>query len=410
MPKRFIASASNSANRGSGGVSAIVVMTMTNSCRILGLLDSWLQWESQTRAQPQSRTHAPANPPMPQVSPAIVLPPGQQLVAAGKWPLMGERAPASSAAPWQMTIDGLVTHPYKLSLDQLRGCRLTEQVVDIHCVTRWSKPGIRFRGVALAELLPRAQPVPEASFVSFVARSQRKHSTSLPLADAIALDALVALEVDGKPLDTNHGGPVRLVVPNRYFYKSLKWLERIELLAEDRLGFWESTAGYHNKADYWQEQRYLASGISATDARVILAQRDIRGRDLLGLNAAGLDLRSLQATGALLRNADFRACDLRDAIFDGANLTNAHFENAQLHGASFRGADLEGADFAGAHLAGACLLAASMVATSFVGDDALTVATFDASTELAAARLEDLTPAQQTYLGQHPLRFKEPPA
>jgi DMSO/TMAO reductase YedYZ molybdopterin-dependent catalytic subunit len=347
---------------------------------------------------------------MPQVPPAIALPPSQQLVAAGKWPLMGERAPAARTDPWQVTIDGLVTQPYKLSLDQLRECRLTEQVVDIHCVTRWSKPGVRFRGVALAELLARAQPVPEASFVSFVARSQRKHSTSLPLADAIALHALVALEVDGKPLDIDHGGPMRLVVPGRYFYKSLKWLERIELLAEDRLGFWESTAGYHNQADFWQQQRYLASGISATDARAILAQRDIRGRDLLGISAAGLDLRSLQATGALLRNANFRGCDLRDASFDGANLTNAHFGNAQLHGASFRGADLEGADFAGAHLAGACLLAASMVATSFVSDDALTGATFDASTELAAARLHDLTPAQQTYLGQHPLRFKEPPA
>ena len=173
------------------------------------------------------------------------------------------------------------------------------------------------------------------------------------------------------------------------------------------MGFWESTAGYHNGADFRQEERYLATDISAADAQAILTRRNIRGRDLLGLRAAGLDLRNLRAEGALLRNTDFRGCNLSDASFAGANLTNAHFDDAQLQRASFLGADLEGANFAGANLSAACLLAASLVATSFVNDGAASGATFDASTELSALRLEDLTPQQQAYLGQYQLRFKE---
>jgi DMSO/TMAO reductase YedYZ molybdopterin-dependent catalytic subunit len=344
---------------------------------------------------------------VPHSSQAIELPPGQKLVAADKWPLVGERAPAVTPAPWKLTIDGLVEHSLELSLEELRAFPLVERGIDIHCVTRWSKPGVRFRGIELAELLLRVQPDDEARFISFVARSDRRHSTSLPLADAISLEALVAIEVAGQPLPVQHGGPLRLVVPGRYFYKSLKWLEHIELLAEDRLGYWESTAGYHNHADYLKEERYLASKITSADARAILAQRDIRGRDLMGLGAAGLELPALQAEGALLRNANFRGTILRGACFDGANLTNAHFEQAQLQGASFRGADLEGANFAGANLSGACLLADSMVATSFTATGKFRGAVFDASSEILASRCDDLAPAELAFLQQQPLRFQE---
>jgi DMSO/TMAO reductase YedYZ molybdopterin-dependent catalytic subunit len=340
-------------------------------------------------------------------SQAIELPPGQQLVAADKWPLVGERAPAATTAPWRLTIGGLVERPLELSLEQLSDLPLVDREIDIHCVTRWSKPGLRFRGVELAELLARAQPSGEALYVSFTARSERRHSTSLPLADAISLGAMLTIEVAGQPLPVQHGGPLRLVVPGRYFYKSLKWLEHIELLAEDRLGYWESTAGYHNHADYLKEERYLASKITSADARDILARRDIRGRDLMGLNAAGLDLPALRAEGALLRNADFRGAILTGACFDGANLTNAHFEQAQLQGASFRGADLEGANFAGANLSGACLLADSMVAISFTASGRFGSAIFDASSELSASRCDDLAPAELAFLQHQPLRFQE---
>jgi DMSO/TMAO reductase YedYZ molybdopterin-dependent catalytic subunit len=139
---------------------------------------------------------------------------------------------------------------------------------------------------------------PSAQFVSFVARSIRSHSTSLKMDDALRAGALVAFAADGAPLTEEHGGPVRVVMPGRYFYKSLKWLERIELLAEDRFGFWESTAGYHNGADPWRQERYVASGITKTQARAILGTRNIAGRDLRGLAAAGLDLSGFRATGA----------------------------------------------------------------------------------------------------------------
>src|SRR5690606_16836039 len=123
---------------------------------------------------------------------------------------------------------------------------------------RWSKLDVPFRGVPLAVLLKICPPLPVAKYVSFAARSERRHSPSVLLEDALELDTLVALACEGRPLEKLHGGPVRVVVPGRYFYKSLKWLERIELLETDRLGYWEQTAGYHNTADPWQEQRYMA--------------------------------------------------------------------------------------------------------------------------------------------------------
>ncbi len=190
-------------------------------------------------------------------TPNITLPPGQQLVAPGKWPLVGERAPAASAAPWTVSIGGLAQQEVRLNLEELRTLPQVEQVVDIHCVTRWSKLGVRFRGVSLAQVLHLVEPASGAKFVSFVACSDRQHNTSLPLDTALSLETLLALEVDGCPLSVEHGGPVRVVVPGRYFYKSLKWLTAVELLAEDRLGYWEANSGYHNEADPWRQQRYI---------------------------------------------------------------------------------------------------------------------------------------------------------
>jgi DMSO/TMAO reductase YedYZ molybdopterin-dependent catalytic subunit len=327
------------------------------------------------------------------------LPPGQQLVATGKWPLVGERAPLSPEGPWRVDVTGKVRRPIRLSLEDLRSQPQREQAVDIHCVTRWTKLAVPFRGVPLAEIIAAAEPMGSARYVAFVAHSARQHSTSLPLDEALSLQSLIALEVEGRPLPIEHGGPVRLVVPGRYFYKSLKWLTRIELLSEDRLGYWEAEAGYHNSADPWQEQRFIASGISKAEAHALLAGRDLRDRDLLGLAAAGRDLIGLRADRALLRDADFRDCHLVGACFDGANLSNAHFERACLQRASFRGADLEGANFAGADLRGACLLADSMVAASFVGlRPGESGAMCDAATQVSPGLLEQLTPDQQTYL------------
>jgi hypothetical protein len=264
-----------------------------------------------------------------------------------------------------------------------------ERVVDIHCVTRWSKLGARFGGVELRALIEACGPLPEARFLSFVARSERNHSTSLPLADALNLGALVALTYEGSPIEEAHGGPVRVVTPGRYFYKSLKWLERIEVLAEDRLGFWEAEAGYHNGADPWREQRYIVRDIDPRILRAALESRDFRGRDFLGLDARGRDLSGLNATGALLRNADFCGAKLNTARFDSANLSNAHLEGADLREASFWGTDLEGADFSGADLRGADLAGASLFGATF------TDAVVDATTRVDPDSLESLAPEQR---------------
>ncbi|HVC98749.1 MAG TPA: molybdopterin-dependent oxidoreductase [Pirellulales bacterium] len=331
------------------------------------------------------------------------LPPGQQLVARGKWPQVGERAPAHVEGVWIVAVEGCVERPCRFTLDELSAFPRTEQVVDIHCVTRWTKLEVPFTGVPLATLIERAKPSPAARFVSFVAQSTRGHSTSLPLDEALALETLVALEAEGAPLSELHGGPVRTVVPRRYFYKSLKWLARIELLETDRLGYWESAAGYHNRADPWREERYMAPRLSKAEMLAALAGRDFSGRDLRSLDARGHDLTGLLAVRALLRDADFRGCRLDRACFDGANLSNAHFQGASLVTASFLSADVEGANFVGADLRAADFSRASLFGCTFVAeppnsDGGMPAAVLDRTTRIDRAALDQLTPIQAAFV------------
>lgn len=320
------------------------------------------------------------------------LPPGQQLVAPGKWPPIGEREPRRDSTPWTVAVAGLVARPHAFSLDELRALTHIACSIDIHCVTRWTKFDVPFRGVPLAELMARCTPLPHAQYISFAARSERAHSTSLRLDEALRWETLIALDCEAAPLSTVHGGPVRVIVPGRYFYKSLKWLERIEILAADRLGYWEQQAGYHNTADPWQEQRYMTPQLDRQQVRRLLAALDFSGHDLRSLSAADRDLSGLQARGALLRDADFRRANLAGANFEGANLSNAHFGGANLQAASFKDADLEGADFASADLRHADFRGAL-----------LTAATFDSahmgpSTLFFPESLEELLPVQAAYV------------
>ena len=338
------------------------------------------------------------------------LPPGQQLVAPGKWPIVGEKLPAPPAGPWTVTILGEVAEPRTYSLDDVRGMSQVERTIDVHCVTRWSLPAARFTGVPLAMLLKLSRPRTAASYVNFVAYSARRHSTSLPLADCLSLEALIALLYDGRPLTEEHGGPVRVVVPGRYFYKSLKWLAEIELLAEDRLGHWEAAAGYHNGADPWREQRYIAPKLTKREAEALISSRSFAGLDLRGVDAAGRDLAGLDARAALLRDADFRGTVLRQANFDAANLANARLQRADLRGATFRAADLEGANLCGADLRGADLRGASLTAATFLEESPTAegqalAAILDSATRLDTDAPVALMPAQQEFL----LRAMAPP-
>jgi DMSO/TMAO reductase YedYZ molybdopterin-dependent catalytic subunit len=180
------------------------------------------------------------------------LPPGQYLTE--KWPVLHAGAvPDVDLATWTLEIEGEVEQPLRLSFEQLQELPATEITSDIHCVTRWSRFDVRFRGVHWRELAKLCRPKPSARFV--IAHAEHGFTTNVPLAAIEDAEALVVFEADGAPLTPEHGWPVRLFVPSRYFWKSAKWLRGLELSAVDRPGFWERY-GYHNDADYWQEERY----------------------------------------------------------------------------------------------------------------------------------------------------------
>ena len=331
------------------------------------------------------------------------LPPNQALMPAGRWPVIGEAEPRPDPAPWSVGVDGLVTGARAWGLSELRDLGWQERRVDIHCVTRWSKLDMAFGGVPLRALLAAAEPLARAQFARFVARSTRNHTSSLPLADLTTLDPLVALTIDGRPLPPDHGGPVRLVVPGRYFYKSVKWLGRVELLAEDRLGFWEAESGYHNTADPWEEQRYIARGLPAHKVRTLLQARDFSGKDLLSLTCDDMDLSGLAARNALLRNASFRRCRLVEADFTGSNLSNACFDHADLRGTRLGDADVEGASFRGADLRGVDLVGTRLFGVSFTAEpheDAAAVpgAIVDSTTRIGVEQMSALTDPQFRFL------------
>jgi DMSO/TMAO reductase YedYZ molybdopterin-dependent catalytic subunit len=180
------------------------------------------------------------------------LPPGQYLTE--KWPVLhAGTVPQTDLAAWDFKVFGEVDEPVTLSYDELMALPQTEITVDIHCVTRWSRFDTSFKGVHWRELAKLVMPRPSARFV--VAHAEQGFTSNVPLAALEDDEALIAWEGDGAPLEPEHGWPLRLVVPSRYFWKSAKWLRGLELLAHDQPGFWERY-GYNNNADFWKEQRY----------------------------------------------------------------------------------------------------------------------------------------------------------
>ena len=181
------------------------------------------------------------------------IPPGQYDVGAG-WPVLtAEATPGIAPESWTITVDGLVDRPTTWTWDEVRQLPASSYTGDIHCVTTWSKLDVVFSGVSVDTLLDAATPQDDASFV--MAYSSTGYTTNLPLSDLTGGKAWVVWEYGGKPLTPEHGGPVRLLVPHLYFWKSAKWISRLELTAEDRPGFWERN-GYHDRGDPWLEQRY----------------------------------------------------------------------------------------------------------------------------------------------------------
>jgi DMSO/TMAO reductase YedYZ molybdopterin-dependent catalytic subunit len=180
------------------------------------------------------------------------LPPGQYLTE--KWPVLhAGGVPKTDLATWDFRVWGRVDNPITLTWEQLTALPSTEVTIDIHCVTRWSRFDTRFKGVHWRELAALVQPKPPARFV--VAHAEQGFTANVPIAAIEDDDALIAYEADGEPLTPEHGWPLRLVVPSKYFWKSAKWLRGLELLSTDHPGFWERY-GYHNNADFSREERY----------------------------------------------------------------------------------------------------------------------------------------------------------
>jgi DMSO/TMAO reductase YedYZ molybdopterin-dependent catalytic subunit len=182
----------------------------------------------------------------------VRLPPGQYFTE--KWPVLhaGE-VPDVDLATWTLELSGEIEQPVALSFAQLRELPATEVTTDIHCVTRWSRFDAQFKGVHWRELAKLCRPKPSAHFA--IAHAEHGFTSNVPLAALEDANALIVYEADGEPLIPDHGYPVRLVIPTKYFWKSAKWLRGIELSASDKPGFWERY-GYNNNADFWQEQRY----------------------------------------------------------------------------------------------------------------------------------------------------------
>ena len=180
------------------------------------------------------------------------LPPGQHLVE--KWPVLDLGIqPEVPLDEWQLVVDGAVEAPLTLTFERFMALPQSHFVSDIHCVTTWSRYDNRWDGVSSRSILEMVKPKPEARHVIF--HSYDGYTTNITLEAFAAPDVIIAHSWEGERLTREHGAPVRMVVPQWYFWKSAKWVRRIELSAVDRPGFWE-LRGYHNEGDPWTEQRY----------------------------------------------------------------------------------------------------------------------------------------------------------
>lgn len=180
------------------------------------------------------------------------LPPGQTETTA--WPVLDLGIkPEVALGKWRLVIDGACAAPLCLSWDDLLALPQVDDVSDFHCVTTWSKFDVPWRGVRLSEVLEAAQPHDDASFI--LCHAYDGYTVNLPMEEALKPDVLLAHTAYGKPLELDHGGPLRVVTPQLYAWKGAKWVARIELMNHDVLGYWERR-GYSNTGHPWREDRY----------------------------------------------------------------------------------------------------------------------------------------------------------
>jgi DMSO/TMAO reductase YedYZ molybdopterin-dependent catalytic subunit len=180
------------------------------------------------------------------------LPPGQYVTE--KWPVLHYGSvPEFDASTWDFKVWGLVENPLRFTYDEFLKLPHASFKADVHCVTRWSMFDSTWEGVSVREVLKLARPRPEARFV--LAHCENNFTANLPLEDIDRDEALFAYRRNGEDVTPEHGWPLRLFVPHLYFWKSAKWIRGLELLSNDRPGFWEQY-GYHMRGDPWKEERY----------------------------------------------------------------------------------------------------------------------------------------------------------
>ena len=180
------------------------------------------------------------------------VPPGQYVTE--KWPVLHYGSvPRVDLATWNFRVWGEVENPFSFTWDEFKQMPRKSLHTDIHCVTRWSRLDMDFEGVPIQHILERAQLKPSAHFV--ISHAEQGYTANLPLEILDDDDVLLADIADGQPLAPDHGYPLRLVVPKRYFWKSSKWIRGLQFLPQDQLGFWERY-GYNNNADPWKEERF----------------------------------------------------------------------------------------------------------------------------------------------------------
>lgn len=192
----------------------------------------------------------------PKLSPeeADRLPPGQTLT--DKWPVLTYGNTQQVAkADLKLVVTGAVEQEMSFTFDQLLELPVTQLTADFHCVTGWSRYDNAWEGVLVRDLLERAGVKPEATHA--MAYSYGNYTTNMPLSALLDDDAILAYKHDGEDIEADHGGPLRLIIPKLYAYKSAKWIRGLEILAGDEPGFWER-GGYHMEADPWKEERFGA--------------------------------------------------------------------------------------------------------------------------------------------------------
>jgi DMSO/TMAO reductase YedYZ molybdopterin-dependent catalytic subunit len=180
------------------------------------------------------------------------VPPGQYVTP--KWPVLHYGSiPRVDLKTWDFKVWGEVENPFTFSWDEFKQMPRKSVHCDVHCVTRWSRLDMDFGGVPIQHILERTKLKPSAKFV--LAHAEQGYTANLPLDLLDDVDVILADEANGAPLEPEHGYPLRLVVPKRYFWKSAKWIRGLQFLPRDMLGFWERY-GYNNNADPWKEERY----------------------------------------------------------------------------------------------------------------------------------------------------------